>query len=159
MEKRLPLKIFPLVIDRTGVDTILSYCHYSLHDSALQGLIPYLNAKGVGIISASALGMGLLTDGGPAAWHPAPESIRQACAAAAAHCRAKGADVARLAVQWAVRNTDIATTLVGTADPENLQRNVRWIEQPLDETLLAEVAAMVAPIHNMTWPSGGRENH
>ena len=52
-----------------------------------------------------------------------------------------------------------ATTLVGTASPENLQRNVRWLDEPLDETLLSEVAAVLAPVHNMTWPSGRRENN
>ena len=44
------------------VDTILSYCHYSLNDQTLADMIPYLKDKGVGIINASALSMGLLTD-------------------------------------------------------------------------------------------------
>ena len=44
------------------VDTVLSYCHYSLNDQTLADMIPYLQQKGVGIINASALSMGLLTD-------------------------------------------------------------------------------------------------
>lgn len=44
------------------VDTILSYCHYSLNDQTLADMIPYLKEKRVGIINASALSMGLLTD-------------------------------------------------------------------------------------------------
>lgn len=44
------------------VDTILSYCHYSLNDQTLADMIPYLKEKKVGIINASALSMGLLTD-------------------------------------------------------------------------------------------------
>ena len=44
------------------VDTVLSYCHYSLNDQTLADMIPYLKEKGVGIINASALSMGLLTD-------------------------------------------------------------------------------------------------
>lgn len=44
------------------VDTVLSYCHYSLNDQALADMIPYLKEKRVGIINASALSMGLLTD-------------------------------------------------------------------------------------------------
>ena len=41
---------------------MLSYCHYSLNDSSLATLIPYMKSKGVGIINASLLSMGLLTE-------------------------------------------------------------------------------------------------
>ena len=44
------------------MDTVLSYCHYSLNDSSLDTLIPYLKSKGVGIVNASLLSMGLLTE-------------------------------------------------------------------------------------------------
>ncbi len=44
------------------VDTVLSYCHYSLNDQTLADMIPYLKEKNAGIINASALSMGLLTD-------------------------------------------------------------------------------------------------
>ena len=44
------------------MDAVLSYCHYSLNDSSLETLIPYLQSKGVGIINASLLSMGLLTE-------------------------------------------------------------------------------------------------
>ena len=44
------------------MDAVLSYCHYSLNDSSLETLIPYLKSKGVGIINASLLSMGLLTE-------------------------------------------------------------------------------------------------
>lgn len=44
------------------MDAVLSYCHYSLNDSSLESLIPYLESKGVGVINASLLSMGLLTE-------------------------------------------------------------------------------------------------
>ena len=43
------------------VDTVLSYCHYSLNDMTLASLLPYLEEKSVGVINASILSMGLLT--------------------------------------------------------------------------------------------------
>lgn len=75
----LPLGIFSYVLDRVPqgtVDVILSYCHYSINDSTLEDLLPYLNSKGVGIISASPLAMGLLTEGGPPEWHPASPELK-----------------------------------------------------------------------------------
>ena len=47
------------------VGTVLSYCHYCLVDTSLSSLIPYLENKGVGVINASILSMGLLT---PQVW-------------------------------------------------------------------------------------------
>ncbi|KAB1216224.1 L-galactose dehydrogenase [Morella rubra] len=64
----LPLEVFTYVLDRVPpgtVDVILSYCHYSINDSTLEDLLPYLKSKGVGIITASPHAMGLLTESGP----------------------------------------------------------------------------------------------
>lgn len=154
-----PLKIFREVINRAPVDTILSYCRYSLNDTALGTLIPFLQEHQVGIINASPLSMGLLTERGTPDWHPAPEALKRACAQAAAHCRAKGVDIAQLAVQFAVAPPALATTLVGTANPENLRKNAAWIELPPDPELLADVQAILQPVQNLTWLSGRPENN
>ncbi len=75
----LPLKVFSAVLDRLPedqVDVVLSYCHYSLNDTSLETILPYLETKGVGVISASPLSMGLLTNQGPPTWHPAPQELK-----------------------------------------------------------------------------------
>lgn len=75
----LPLGIFTYVLDRVPpgtVDVILSYCHYSINDSSLEDLLPYLKSKGVGVISASPLAMGLLTEAGAPEWHPASSELK-----------------------------------------------------------------------------------
>lgn len=75
----LPLDIFTYVLDRVPpgtVDVILSYCHYGVNDSTLLDLLPYLKSKGVGVISASPLAMGLLTEQGPPEWHPASPELK-----------------------------------------------------------------------------------
>jgi L-galactose dehydrogenase len=155
----LPLKIFRYVLDRAELDTILSYCHYSLNDTALEALVPDLKEKQVGIINASPLSMGLLTEQGAPDWHPASAEIRAACARAAAFCRERGTDISKLALQFSVAHPDLATTLVGTASPENMTKNVRWVEEPMDQELLSHVMQMLGPIHNKTWSSGRPENN
>ena len=72
----LPLKIYATVIDRAAVDTALSYCHYTLCDTTLEGLLPYFHARGIGVINAAPLAMGLLTRDGAPHWHPASAMIR-----------------------------------------------------------------------------------
>ncbi|GBG63027.1 hypothetical protein CBR_g34727 [Chara braunii] len=76
-----PLKIFKLVLDELEpgtLDVVLSYCRCGLNDESLADMLPYLEEKGVGVISASPLSMGLLTDVGPPAWHPAPQALKVA---------------------------------------------------------------------------------
>ena len=155
----LPLKAFRTVMEQAEVDTILSYCHYSLNDTALLDLIPTLQEHQTGIISASPLSMGLLTQRGAPDWHPAPAAVKEACARAVAHCAEKGADISKLALQFAVAQPNIHTTLVGTASPANIEKNVAWLDEPIDEQLLAEVQAILAPIHNQSWISGQPENN
>ncbi len=155
----LPLKIFTYVADRAEIDTILSYCRYELNDTGLADLAPYLQAKNIGIINASPLGMGLLTQKGGPDWHPAANKIKQACAQAAEYCAGHGVDIAQLAIQFSLANPDFATTLVGTASAENIEHNIKWLETPIDQELLAGVLKILQPIHNQTWPSGRPENN
>jgi L-galactose dehydrogenase len=79
--------------------------------------------------------------------------------AAAEHCRQRGSDLAKLAIQFAVANPAIATTVVGTPEPEEMQKNISCIEERVNEELLAEVLEILKPIHNQTWPSGRAENN
>ncbi len=155
----LPLKIFQEVLARAEVDTILSYCRYTLADSSLAALIPALAERRIGIINASPLAMGLLSQRGAPAWHPADAAIKNGCRKAAELCSARGYPIEKLALQFAVRNGSVHTTLVGSASPDHIANNIRWASEPIDEELLAEVLALLEPIHNRTWIQGRTENN
>ena len=154
-----PLKIFKEILSRTELDSILSYNHYSLNDTTLLQIIPWLRQKNVGIINASPVSQGLLTNHPLPAWHPAPPEVRTACAQAAEYCRAKGTDIAKLAIQFSVSNPDIHTTLVGTADPANIEKNVRWMGEPIDKELMSAVEKILSPIKDRVWTLGRPENN
>lgn len=159
----LPLFIYPYVLERAEpgtVDTVLSYCHYTLSDTSLEFQLPYLTAKGVGIINAAPLGMGLLTDD-PARlpeWHPAPLELKDACARTAERCRIRGVSLAELALSFSLSRADIACTLVGMGSVEELRRNVAAAETVPDPELLAEVGQILRPVCDLSWQSGRPEN-
>jgi L-galactose dehydrogenase len=155
----LPLGIFRRVMDRVDVDQVQSYCHYCLNDTALAGLLPYFEERGVAVFNSAPLAMRLLSAAGPPDWHPAPPEVRAKCAEAAAYCRARGADLGKLALQFSVANKGIPTHIVGTASPDRILQNIRESEEPIDEELLAAVQGILAPIHDVTWPSGRPENN
>lgn len=153
----LPLQIFERTLAVVDVDVVLSYCHYSLNDTSLLSCLPLFQEKQVGLINASPLSMGLLSDGIPPAWHPASQQIRDCCRKAAEFCKQQGMEIARLAIQFSVAHEGIPTTLVSTATPENMVNNITWSKEAPDEQLLAEVREILRPIHNMSWQSGRAE--
>lgn len=155
----LHVHLFRRVMDEVEVDQIQSYCHYALNDTALAGELDYLKGKGVAIFNSAPLAMRLLSNEGPPAWHPAPAELRAKCTEAAAFCRARGADLGKLALQFAMQNPEIPTHIVGTANPERVLENLRDAAQTPDPELLAGVLEILRPVHNVTWPSGLPENN
>jgi len=150
----LPLENFRYIIDRVDhgmVETILTFCHYSLNDNALIDYLDYFEEHDIGIINAAPLSMGLLTTRGVPEWHPASADIIETCRKAVDHCLSKNKQIEQLAVKFSVDNPRIPTTLVSTANPENLLNNIRWAEEYLDEALLADVFEILRPIQRKSW--------
>jgi L-galactose dehydrogenase len=92
--------------------------------------------------------MGLLSGNEPPDWHPAPAALRECGRQVAALCRRRGANVAQVALQFAVQPTQFATTVVGSETVAKVSSNVQWIAQPLDDNLLGEIEALVAAMLN-----------
>lgn len=169
----LPFHIFHYVLDRVPpgtVDVVLSYCHNSLNDSTLQSELAYLQSKGVGIISASPLSMGLLTKAGPPEWHPAPQKLQDAAKDAAQRAGSKGVDIAKLAIMESMRSREgISSVLLGMATPEQVESNIQWTLEALElvprpdaaveAEALAEVKDALADVQGLCWPSGKPENN
>ncbi len=154
-----PLKIFSEVARRCEVDTILSYCRYTLNDRGLESILPEMEAAGVGVIHAAPLAMGLLTEAGPPSWHPAPAELRRACARAAAYCRERGVRIEKLALRMAGANPRIHTVVTGVSSAREVRENAASIAAPVDEALMAAVEEMLAPVANQCWVSGRAENN
>lgn len=152
----LTLRHFQYVIDHVPagtVESVLSFCHYCLNDDALADYLDYFESKGVGVINASPFSMGLLTDRGAPDWHPAPKPLQDLCRKAAEHCRARGKSIEALALQYAVRNPRIATTLFSTTRKEAVLENIRRADEPFDEALYRDVRQLLEPRFRDTWPN------
>lgn len=151
----LPLGILRTAIERCELDAVISYTHFTLQNQTLLAdLLPTADANGVGVLNASPLCMGLLSDGGPPAWHPAPIAVRAAGRRAAELCSARGASLAMLGMQFCLAEGRIPTTISGAARAAEVEANVRALATPVDEHLLADVRAAFAGVKDVTWPSG-----
>ncbi|OWF55500.1 L-galactose dehydrogenase-like [Mizuhopecten yessoensis] len=151
-----PLGNFKKVLERSTVqvDTVLTYCHACMNDNSLAEHLPYFKEKGVGVVNASPISMGLLTDRGPASWHPAKSDVKDTCAKAAAYCQEKGVDISRLALAFTLRQS-IPTTLFSTASLVNAKKNLDGLYTPLtaleEQTSREVMDRFMKPLNNKNW--------
>ena len=104
------------------VESILNFCHYSLNDR------------------------------GAPAWHPAGKDLQRACAKAAAYCQEKGYPIDKLAIQFSTSmNPRIASTLFSSANPQNVLKNIKYVNEPIDEQLVKEVQAIIGDQMFVRW--------
>jgi L-galactose dehydrogenase len=150
-----PLGLLKQAIERCELDVVISYAHCNLFNTRLlTELMPAAEARGVGVLNASPLAMGLLTNQGPQPWFPGQPEVVAACKKAAELCRSRGADIAFLGMQFAYAQKQVPCTLTGAARKSELEVNLRAMTEPIDRKLLAEVTQVLDPVRDWTWPSG-----
>ena len=155
-----PQKIFKFIADQIGIDCVLSYNQYTLQNTRFADeAVPYLKAKGIGIMNAGPFSARLLTNAPLPAWLKEPEEVKAAARKAAAHCASKGIDIAKLALQFSIANPDISTTVSGSANPQNIRNWATWAAEPIDQQLMKEVHAIFAPVKNLGHREGLPENN
>ncbi len=145
-----PQKIFHTVCEQFEVDCVLNYNQYTLQNTRFADeTIPYLKRKGIGVMNAGPFSARLLTDAPLPHWLKEPDEVRAAAREAAALCRRHGVDIAQLALQFSVDHPDITTTIAGSANPDNIRKWIRWLNEPIDRGLLEEVQTLFQPVKNV----------
>lgn len=133
------------------VESVLCFCHYSLNDEMLLDYLDFFETNNVGVINASPFSMGLLSQRGAPAWHPAPDTLKEACKRAADYCSEKNYPIEKLAVQYSTGNPRIATTLFSSANPKNVLKNIDFVNEPIDDVLVKEVQTIIGDQMRVRW--------
>jgi L-galactose dehydrogenase len=154
-----PLKMLADIAAQGEVDIVMSYCRYNLlvRDLDLY-LTPILKERGIGLLNASPLHMGILTEYGAPEWHPAPERVKSAGRKIVEWCRSNGIDVTSAALRFCLGHPHVSSTFVGMAIPEHVDANLKAVELRDDPQFLAAIERLVGADLNVTWPSGRPEN-
>ena len=150
----LQLENLQWVVDHAAsgtVESILNFCHFTLNDDKLLDFLDYFEERGIGVINASPLSMGLLSQRGVPSWHPAPASLVEACRRAVEHCSAKGYPIEKLAMQFSVSEPRIATTLFSSASPANVAKNIAFVGEQPDMELVNEVKRIIGDQQRVSW--------
>ena len=146
-----PMDLWHRVLRECDIQAALIHNHYCLNDTRLLEVLPLAAEKGIGLINGSPFASGLLTDRGPASWHPAGPTDRAVFRKAAEHCSRHGTSISQLALQFASQHPQIPTTLFSSASPESVRKNIEWHEQPADPELLADVMEILRPVRDKDW--------
>ena len=157
-----PMKTFNTVLDHVedDIDCVLSYNQYTLQNTRFADeLVPRLKPKGIGAINAGPFSARLLTNAELPVWLKEPEEVKAAARAAAKLCADQGIDIAQLALQYSCANPDITSTVAGSANPNNIAKWAKWLEHPIDQSLLDQVLALFAPVKNLGHNEGLAENN
>jgi aryl-alcohol dehydrogenase-like predicted oxidoreductase len=155
-----PQKIFRFVCEQADVDCVLNYNQYTLQNTRFADeTVPWLEARGIGVMNAGPFSARLLTDAPLPAWLKEPEAVKAAAREAADLCRGRGSSLAKLALQFSIANPDIATTVAGSANPANIRAWATWAAEPIDEELVRDVQAVFAPVKNIGHVEGLPENN
>lgn len=154
-----PMRIFRYVLDRAPLDVVLSYNHYTLQNTMFAELVPYLKAKGVGIMNAAPFSARLMTNAPLPPWHRATPKVREVARAAAKLCAEHGSDIAKLALQFSIRHPEMTTCIAGSANPNRVRQWAQWASEPVDDQLLSEVLHALEPIHNWFYREGRPDNN
>ncbi len=155
-----PMKIFDVVSSQAELDCILSYNQYTLQNTRLADeLVPKLKAKNIGVMNAGPFAARLLTNATLPVWFRDSKEVQAAARQAAEYCQKRGVDIAQLALQFSCANQDMATTIAGSANPNNIRKWVQWLESPVDTELMSEVIAILEPVRNVGHREGLPENN
>lgn len=156
----LPVRYLRSLAERAELDTLLSWAHCNLVEDELEEeLAPLASARGFGLINASPVLQGVLTDDGPPPWHRSPRAVLDMSPRIAALCREAGVATAAVAIAFAVGKPVVATTIVGMKSRAEVEANVAAVTMAIPDGLLEQIAALVAPVKNMMWYEGRLENN
>jgi aryl-alcohol dehydrogenase-like predicted oxidoreductase len=145
------LALWKRVLRDAPLDAALIHNHYCLNDTTLLELLPVCEKRRIGVINGSPFASGLLTERGAPAWHPARIADRKVFKEAAAYCEEHGTTISKVALQFAVGNPRVPTTLFSTSRTEDVERNLRWYGEPADPELTREVQRILALVMDKQW--------
>lgn len=136
------------ILDRSpAVDTVLSFCRYNLIDTTLEGYFSkYIEERGLGLINASILYMGMLTKDVKTLVHwrdkQLIQEIREAVIKANELCAAADTSLPEQACLFGLGYQEPASTLIGMGRPSSLERNLKLLEKPRNPELEQELLSI-----------------
>jgi D-threo-aldose 1-dehydrogenase len=133
----------------TGLfEAAISHNRYTLLNRAADGFWDVCLRNGVAPLNAAPYGSGILAKGPSAypryAYQQAAGEVLRRAQSIESICRRHGVPLRAAALQFSLRDTRIASTIVGVTRPERLQDLVEMATFPIPEELWSELETVPA---------------
>lgn len=159
------LDLLKEVVQKSPVklSTVLNYSRNTLMDKGIEDYLPFFESSELGVINGSCTSMGLLSSVGPQSWHPADKAILNASTKARDICKARGVEIAHLALQSVVKTPGVSTNLLGCTSAAMLLSSIDVVTTPPsaeEEDLAKELEEKCfSPLPRRDWGNRGPEKH
>jgi D-threo-aldose 1-dehydrogenase len=134
-------------------DVLLVHNRWTLLDRSAGALIEDAIARNMGILNAAVYGGGILASqtGGPTTYgyREAPPEVLRAADEMRRVCASHGTDIATAALQFSLRDSRIASTIVGMSRPARIASTIAAASAELPDALWQDLEALLPPDH--TW--------
>jgi D-threo-aldose 1-dehydrogenase len=122
-------------------DCFLVAGRYTVLDrSATDELLPLCMERGIAVIAGGVFNSGVLAGGDTFNYEPAPPDVVARVERLRETCARHGVPLAAAAVQFPLRNSLVATALVGCSTPDEVAEDVRLASLDVPDALWEEVA-------------------
>ncbi len=148
------IEVLNKVIQNYDLDVLLVHNHYTLINNQLLTLIPKIKEKGIGLVSASPFASGLLTNQGPPDWYPTSKKDLDIMAKTLNFCEKNKVQIEKLAIQYALSNPEIPTTLFSCNQQSHLNQNINWSEEPTNSIMIKNLCGLLKPLQNKDFDFG-----
>jgi hypothetical protein len=132
--------MIPFLVKKGAIDVVLVSYNFTMHTS-IDSLIDQAGRAGMGVVAMKSMAGGFRAMG-PEDTFMTPGDPRI--------LKLKTEAAARAMLKWVLKNPNINTTIVGTGDMDQLQKNVQAVAEPyseVDAKLLAERLEHIGPLY------------
>jgi D-threo-aldose 1-dehydrogenase len=124
----------------TGLfEAVITHNRYTLLDRSAEPLLDVAAERGVALLNAAPYGSGILAKGPDVyaryEYQEAPREMVERARAMQKVCQEFGVPLAAAALQFSVRDTRVASTIVGMTRPERLGQTLELAAAPVPEEL------------------------
>ncbi|WP_273842580.1 aldo/keto reductase [Rubrobacter calidifluminis] len=138
-----PVDMMIRYVETGCFELAITHNRYTLLDQSAAPLLDVAASHGVAVLNAAPYGGGILARGPEEypryAYSEAPPQLLERARRIAEVCREAGVPLAAAALQFSLRESRIASTIVGVSSPEHVRATLELVSTPIPDALWSEI--------------------
>jgi D-threo-aldose 1-dehydrogenase len=127
-------------------DVVLTHNRYTIVNRHASPLIDACAARGIAVFNAAPYASGVLAQGSATykryVYQEATDEVLAPVRAVEAICAKHGVPTGAVALQFSMRNKNLASTICGVTKPEFVTQTIEWASYPISDAVWNELASV-----------------